>query len=166
MQTATIDDSPATFRALALSIRDAGLLDRRRVYYCATIGLTIAVLIAGWVAFVIVGDSWATLGIGAFLGLMFTQLGFVGHDAGHQQVFVSRRANRLLGLIVGNVLIGLSFGWWVPKHSAHHAHPNEVGRDPDIGDGLVVVSSNSGDGGAARASPGCYRAGKHRCSFL
>jgi fatty acid desaturase len=29
----------------------------------------------------------------------------------------------------------MSFGWWVPKHSAHHAHPNEVGRDPDIGDG-------------------------------
>jgi len=30
----------------------------------------------------------------------------------------------------GNALIGLSFGWWVPKHNAHHAHPNELGRDP------------------------------------
>ena len=65
---------------------------------------------------------------------MFTQLGFVGHDAGHQEVFRSRRANRLLGFAVGNVLIGMSFGWWVPKHSAHHAHPNEMGHDPDIGD--------------------------------
>jgi fatty acid desaturase len=26
----------------------------------------------------------------------------------------------------------LSIGWWVSKHSAHHAHPNEIGRDPDI----------------------------------
>ena len=34
---------------------------------------------------------------------------------------------------MGNALIGLSFGWWVPKHSAHHAHPNEINRDPDIG---------------------------------
>ena len=147
MQTATIDHSPPTFRALALSVRDAGLLDRRPVYYSLTIGLTIAAFIAGWAGFAIVGDSWITLGIAVFLGVMFTQLGFVGHDAGHQQVFASRRANRLLGLAVGNALIGLSFGWWVPKHSAHHAHPNEIGRDPDIADGLVVLSSTNGDGG-------------------
>ena len=75
---------------------------------------------------------------------MFTQLGFVGHDAGHQQVFRSRRANRLLGLTVGNALIGMSFGWWVPKHNAHHAHPNQVDRDPDIGEGLVVFTSADG----------------------
>jgi fatty acid desaturase len=48
----------------------------------------------------------------------------------------------LLGLIVANALIGLSFGWWVPKHSAHHAHPNEIGRDPDIGDGVVLAWSD------------------------
>ena len=52
----------------------------------------------------------------------------------------TRRRNRLLGLTVGNVLIGLSFGWWVPKHSAHHAHPNELGRDPDIGEGAALAS--------------------------
>jgi fatty acid desaturase len=42
---------------------------------------------------------------------------------------------------VGNALIGLSFGWWVPKHNAHHAHPNEMGRDPDIGEGVALASS-------------------------
>jgi len=46
-------------------------------------------------------------------------------------------ANRLTGLAIGNGLIGLSFGWWVPKHNAHHAHPNQPGRDPDIGAGLL-----------------------------
>jgi fatty acid desaturase len=71
--------------------------------------------------------------------MMFTQLGFIGHDAGHNQVFGTRRRNRLLGLIVANVLIGLSFGWWVPKHSAHHAHPNEMGRDPDLGEGAALA---------------------------
>ena len=44
---------------------------------------------------------------------------------------------------MGNVLIGMSFGWWVPKHSAHHAHPNEVGRDPDVG-GVAVQPSTDG----------------------
>jgi fatty acid desaturase len=78
---------------------------------------------------------------------MFTQLGFVGHDAGHQQVFRSRRANWLLGLAVGDALIGMSFGWWVSKHNAHHAHPNQVDRDPDVGVGLVVFTATDGFGG-------------------
>ena len=141
MQTATIDAPPSDFGVLALQIREAGLLNRRRGYYGAKIGITIAVFAAGWAALVIVGNSWVALGVAAFLGVMFTQLGFVGHDAGHQQVFHSRRANQLLGLTVGNALIGMSFGWWVPKHSAHHAHPNEVDRDPDMGDGIVSPSA-------------------------
>jgi Fatty acid desaturase len=51
----------------------------------------------------------------------------------------TRQRNRMLGRAVGNTLIGLSFGWWVPKHNAHHAHPNEVGRDPDIGEGAALA---------------------------
>ncbi len=150
MLTATIDAPPADFGVLAQQVREAGLLDRRLGYYSLKIGLTIAAYGAGFAGLVLVGNSWWVLGIAAFLGLMFTQLGFVGHDAGHHEVFRSRRANRLLGLTVGNVLIGMSFGWWVPKHSAHHAHPNEVGRDPDVGDGIVTLPP--ADGTAARGS--------------
>jgi fatty acid desaturase len=149
MQTNTID-SASSFRALAVQIRDAGLLDRRPGYYTVKIALTIAAFAAGWAALAIVGNSWVTLGVAAFLGIMFTQLAMIGHDAGHQQVFRSRRANWLLGLVMGNALIGLSFGWWVPKHSAHHAHPNQIGRDPDIGDGLVAFTSTDGPAGEQR----------------
>jgi len=126
---------------LALQVRAMGLLDRRPGYYWAKITLTILAFFAGWALFVVVGNSWATLAVALLLGMMFTQLGFLGHDAGHNQVFGARRRNRLLGLLVGNALIGLSFGWWVPKHNAHHAHPNEIGRDPDIGEGLPLASS-------------------------
>jgi fatty acid desaturase len=154
VQTATIDRAPGDFRVLAVQIRDAGLLDRRPGYYSVKIGLTIAAFAAGWAALQVVGNSWATLGVAAFLAVMFTQLGFVGHDAGHQQVFRSRRANWLLGLAVGNALIGMSFGWWVPKHSAHHAHPNQVDRDPDIGEGLVVFTSADGLVGERRSLSG------------
>jgi fatty acid desaturase len=141
VRTTTAETTPGDFRSLALTIRDAGLLRRRPGHYSVRLALTVGVFGAGWAAMVIVGNSWATLGVAAFLGLMFTQLGFVGHDAGHQQVFNSRRANRILGLAVGNTLIGLSFGWWVPKHNAHHAHPNQLDRDPDIGDAVIAVSS-------------------------
>jgi fatty acid desaturase len=151
VQTATIDSAPGDFRVLALRIRDAGLLNRRPGYYSVKIVVTIAAYAAGWAALLVVGNSWATLGVAAFLGVMFTQLGFVGHDAGHQQVFRTRRANRLLGLAVGNALIGLSFGWWVAKHNAHHAHPNQVDRDPDVGEGLVIFTSTDGLAGEHRS---------------
>jgi fatty acid desaturase len=137
------DPSAAGFRALALQVRATGLLDRRPGYYRVKITLTIAAFFAGWALFVVIGNSWAALAVAPLLGMMFTQLGFIGHDAGHNQVFGSRRRNRLLGLAVGNALIGLSFGWWVPKHNAHHAHPNELGRDPDIGEGTALPSPDA-----------------------
>ncbi|HME65194.1 MAG TPA: acyl-CoA desaturase, partial [Streptosporangiaceae bacterium] len=146
---AAVDPSIASYRALALRVRAMGLLERRPGYYLVKITLTIVAFFAGWALFVMVGNSWAALAVAPLLGMMFTQLGFIGHDLGHNQVFGARRRNRLLGLIVGNALIGLSFGWWVPKHSAHHAHPNEVGLDPDIGEGVVLASS-----GASGSGPG------------
>jgi fatty acid desaturase len=140
---AAVDPSTASFHALARQVRAIGLLDRRPAYYRVKITLTIFAFFAGWALFVIVGNSWAALAVAPLVGMTFTQLGFIGHDAGHNQVFGTRRHNRLLGLIVGNALIGLSFGWWVPKHNAHHAHPNEMGRDPDIGEGIALASSDA-----------------------
>ena len=137
---AALDPSTASFRALALQVRALGLLDRRPGYYRVKITLTIVAFFAGWALFVLAGNSWAALAVAPLVGIMFTQLGFLGHDLGHNQVFCARRRNHLLGLVVANTLIGLSFGWWVPKHSAHHAHPNEVGRDPDIGAGVPLAA--------------------------
>ena len=137
-QAAPVDPSTASFRVLARQVREMGLLDRRPGYYTLKVGLTVCAYLAGWALFVIVGNSWTTLAVAVLAGLIFTHLGFVGHDAGHNQIFGTRGRNRLLGLAVGNVLIGLSFGWWVHKHNAHHAHPNEIGRDPDIGAGVPL----------------------------
>ncbi len=145
MQTIVRRVEPAgDFRTLAVQVRAAGLLDRRLSYYWVKIGVTVGAFALGWGAFFALGPSWAVLAVAVFLGLVQTQLGFLGHDAGHGQVFASRRANQLLGLAVGNGLIGLSFGWWVPKHSAHHAHPNQPDRDPDIGVGLIGARSTDG----------------------
>ncbi|HEY1443919.1 MAG TPA: acyl-CoA desaturase [Acidimicrobiales bacterium] len=144
--TLTTLAGPREFHRLTLDVRAAGLLDRRLGYYWVKVILTLAAFGAGWAGFVILGASWATLAIAVFLGVAATQLGFIGHDAGHRQIFESRRANRLLGLGVGNALIGMSFGWWVPKHNAHHAHPNERGVDPDIGPGLPVANGRQAGG--------------------
>jgi fatty acid desaturase len=129
--------APATVRGseyahLSRQIKQAGLLRRRPGCYAFKITVTAALLAAGWMAFVLVGDSWWQLAVATFLAVAFTQAGFLGHDAGHRQIFRSRRANYVLGILHGNLAIGLSYGWWVAKHNRHHAHPNTVGADPDI----------------------------------
>jgi len=95
---------------------------------------------AGWAAFAVPGQSWWQMLVAGFLAMMFTQTGFTGHDAGHRQITGSKRADGLIGRIHGNVLIGLSYGWWVAKHNRHHAHPNQLGRDPDIGGRAIAFT--------------------------
>jgi fatty acid desaturase len=107
-------------------------MDRRLGRYAWRIAITVALLAAGWAAFVLVGDSWWQLAVAVYLAIMFTQLGFLGHDAGHRQVCGSRRASYTLGILLGNLGIGLSYGWWVSKHNRHHANPNTEDADPDI----------------------------------
>ncbi|MGH9079834.1 MAG: acyl-CoA desaturase, partial [Acidimicrobiales bacterium] len=74
MQSVTTYSLPGDFRVLAVHIRDAGLLDRRPGYYSVKIVLTLAGCTAGWAALFVVGNSWATLGVAAFLAVMFTQV--------------------------------------------------------------------------------------------
>ena len=120
------------YTQLSRQVRQAGLLERRRGWYATRIGVNLGLWAAGWVAFVVVGESWWQLLVAAFLAVVCTQLAFVGHDAGHRQLFGSRRANDLVGLAHANLLVGVSFDWWVDKHNAHHSNPNHEDLDPDI----------------------------------
>jgi fatty acid desaturase len=137
---------------LSRHVRQAGLLDRRVRYYAWKIALSTVALAAGWAGFAALGDSWWQLGIAAYLAVVFGQFGFLGHDAGHRQIFRSRRANYILGVLCGNLAIGLSYGWWVGKHNRHHANPNTEGADPDIMIGMLAFT-----GSRARASRGIQR---------
>jgi fatty acid desaturase len=129
------------FADLMRRVRTAGLLERRRGYYLTKIALTGGLLVAAWTVFVLLGDSWWQLAVAGFLAVVFTQIGFIGHDAGHRQIFRSKRANYLVGLIHGNLGIGLSYGWWVDKHNRHHAHPNTEEKDPDIEIGALAFTA-------------------------
>jgi fatty acid desaturase len=60
----------------------------------------------------------------AWLAVACGQVAFVGHDAGHQQIFRTRRPNHLVGLAHANLLLGVSYGWWVGKHNRHTATPS------------------------------------------
>ena len=137
----TADAGPGSdYAQLSRLVRAAGLLRRRRGYYTVKIGVNLLLLLGGWAVFFLLGRSWWQLLVAVFLGVMFTQTGFIGHDAGHRQISGSKRTDDVIGRIHGNLLIGLSFGWWTSKHNRHHAHPNQVGRDPDIGGRAVAFT--------------------------
>jgi fatty acid desaturase len=126
------------YAQLSRRVRAAGLMHRRPGYFGLRITITLLLVAAGWTAFVLIGSSWWQLVTAVFLGMMSTQLGFLGHDGGHKQIFRTRRASYAFGLLVGNVGIGLSYGWWLDKHNRHHAHPNDLERDPDVSAGALV----------------------------
>jgi fatty acid desaturase len=130
------------FAALCRQIRHEKLLDRRYGAYLLRIATTLVAFAGAWAVFGWLGNSWLQLITAGVLGVLFTQVAFLGHDGGHQQVWRSRRANDLLSIAAGNLLVGLSFGWWVDKHNRHHSHPNHEGQDPDIGDGVLAFTTD------------------------
>ncbi len=140
------------YTELARQVREAGLLRRRYGAYA----LHGAALAAGFaltgVVAVRLGDSWWQLAVAAALGALLAQAGYLAHDAAHQQVLASPRGNERLALVLSNLVVGLSSGWWMRKHGRHHAAPNRRGSDPDIAPDVVVFAPE--DGAAAQARGG------------
>ncbi len=103
-------------------------------------------LVGGWTAFFVVGASWWTLVVAAFLAVVSAQVALVAHDLAHRQVFRSNRTSSRAGLVAGNLVIGMSYGYWMAKHTKHHANPNHDDLDPDVGPGVVVWSAEAARG--------------------
>lgn len=128
------------FAPLLRTVRQAGLLRRRRGHYAVSIAVNLLALAAVWTAVVAAGGtgSWWVLALALPAAMLSARSGFVGHDAGHQQIAAGRRANRAIALFHGNLLLGMGAGWWTDKHNRHHANPNHVGKDPDVEVGALV----------------------------
>ena len=120
------------YAQLLAQVRAAGLLERSATRYVLRFAALAVMCLVGLGSLLWVGDSWWQLAVAAYAGLLLAQFGFIGHDAGHQQIFRHRRWNDRFGVVMSGLGIGLSYGWWVDKHNRHHRHPNEVGQDPDV----------------------------------
>jgi len=126
------------YAELSRQVKDAGLLERRPTSYALRIAAAVAMCVVAVAALVLIGNSWWQLALAPYWAVVSTQLGFLGHDAGHRQIYTSRRANYVLGVVLANLGVGFSYGWWVDKHNRHHAHPNHEDKDPDVGAGALV----------------------------
>lgn len=128
------------FTALTARIKAEGLLARSYGYYWSKlIGLPLALAAIVAVSFAI-GDTWWQMGLAVAFALVMAQVGYLGHDAAHRQIFASGKWNKWVSLIVLNLFAGMGFGWWQGKHNKHHAAPNKVGADPDIGTGAFAYT--------------------------
>jgi fatty acid desaturase len=143
--TRTISASAAgpNFAAMSRVVRETGLLRRSRWFYVLLLGGLFAGLGGAVTGFVLLGDSWFQLLIAAALGLIFTQFAFFSHEAAHRQVLASGPANDRLGRIIGTAMAGMSYQWWMTKHTRHHANPNQLGKDPDIAADTVSFHQDS-----------------------
>lgn len=150
------------YAPLLAAVRREGLLRRRPLFYsglAAGLLLATGAVVAG---IVVLGSSPWQLALAAALGILMAQFGFVAHECAHREVFESGRANDWAGVLIGGLVVGISFTWWKGDHNRHHANPNAVGRDPSVGQGAFAFTDED-----ARASRGLRaRYTRHQALFL
>lgn len=67
-----------------------------------------------------------------FLGLLWHQLVFTVHDAGHTGITHNYTIDTLISIFIADLIGGLSMGWWKDNHNVHHLVTNHPEHDPDI----------------------------------
>jgi len=126
------------FAPLLRAVKARGLLERRTGWYAAGITVNLLALAAVVTGTALLGNTWWVLLLTLPLALVWARTAFVGHDAGHAQITGNRRTSRAIGLFHANLLLGMNEAWWNDKHVRHHANPNHVDKDPDVGVGALV----------------------------
>ncbi|MET8406101.1 acyl-CoA desaturase [Streptomyces sp900116325] len=132
------DAGGSDFAPLLRAVKAQGLLERRTGWYAAVIASNLLALGGVLTGLVLLGNTWWTLLLALPLAILWSRTAFVGHDAGHAQITGVRRASRLIGLVHANLLLGMNEAWWNDKHVRHHANPNHIDKDPDVGVGALV----------------------------
>jgi fatty acid desaturase len=131
------------FAELNRRVTRAGLLERKPAYYAVRLTVVSLMLVGGWTAFFLIGASWWNLVTAVFLAVAFTQVALVAHDLAHRQVFRTKRPGEITGRIAGNLGVGMSYGWWMDKHTRHHNNPNHDDLDPDVAPEVLIWATES-----------------------
>ncbi|WP_232664133.1 fatty acid desaturase family protein [Pseudonocardia sp. TRM90224] len=128
------------FSVLSRRIAAAGLLERKPAYYVGRFALVGAAAAATVTAFVLLGSSPWQLLVALVAAALYGQVALLAHDVAHRQVFRTRAPSAVVGRLLGNLGIGMSYGWWMDKHTRHHANPNHEGLDPDVEPGALAFT--------------------------
>ncbi|MBI4118213.1 MAG: acyl-CoA desaturase [Parcubacteria group bacterium] len=136
------------YQSLLVEVTERGLFKRTYWHYALTGGVSI--LGVGASLFALTASDNAVFQIVNALVFSFfsVQIGMIGHDLSHEEVFTSNKRNRFWGMLAWGLLGGLSESRWFSKHNAHHKNPNHIGHDPDLEIPFVFSGAQ-----AARRSP-------------
>ena len=132
-----------SYAALKKMILEKGLLEKQPGFLTYKIILNLAMLAISVAILFLTDNIWIQLLNAAYLAFVYGQIGFVAHDTGHRQGFRTTGQNDFFGLIHGNLLIGMSYGWWMDKHNQHHANHNREDTDPDIAIPVIAFSEKA-----------------------
>ena len=114
-------------------ITAAGLLDRRYDYYAMRFASSLVLFVAALATVPFLPDGWGWTALAAVaVGFTMTQLGILGHDAGHLAVFRRAWPNWIMGQFCLSLVLGTSFSFWRDRHNQHHVLTNDEDEDPDL----------------------------------
>lgn len=126
------DGTTLALSALTRAMEDEGLFktdisfyyNKMVAYSCMFLAILAGVLLSQ--------RSWVHALSGVLMGVFWQQMAFIGHDLGHNLITGNREIDSYLGLIVGNLMTGVSMAWWKRSHNLHHVVTNSCDYDPDI----------------------------------
>ena len=128
LDSASQDEITSKYRALEQQLRAAGLFDCP--YYAYGIEcIRYLALVAAFVYFLKTQYFFLSA---VSLGLLWHQLVFTVHDAGHMGITHSFHGDTTIGIIIADFIGGLSVCWWKHNHNVHHIVTNSPEHDPDI----------------------------------
>lgn len=136
------------FIELRERITKEGLLEKRPFYYLYKSCVAFLMLAASIFIFIAISTPWIRMLDAVFLAIAYIQAGLIAHDIAHHQVFRSPKIYRFFGILFWNLMLGASLGYWNKKHNAHHANPNQIGKDTDIDQPIIFTKTQY-----ARARP-------------
>lgn len=124
---------------LKADLERANLFKKRPGFYLLYTLVVLSCLALSFACLMLVDNAIIQLLNAVFLGLTFMQLGFLGHDIAHHQVFSSATADTWVGSLVYALGLGISLDFWYTGHNEHHKNTNKIGEDPDIDLPLVFT---------------------------
>ena len=134
----TPGETASTFAPLLRRVQEQGLLASRTAWYVRAVAVNLLAVASIVTGVVLTGPSWQVLWFAPLLAVASTRSAFIGHDACHSQITRNRAVSRTIGLVHGNLLLGMSQQWWNDKHNRHHANPNHIDKDPDVAADIFV----------------------------
>ena len=120
------------YEKLAKTVQEQGCYRRTYIHFLGITLVTLIGIVLTFIGLTLTDNLFIQIINAVMFGFFSVQLGLIGHDLSHGGVFVSRKLNRNLALLVWGLGCGLSEGRWFYKHNTHHQSPNHIGHDPDL----------------------------------